>query len=159
MTELRKNIIVFWGSQSGNAERLTNNFVRECIARFNLPAMAANLDLYDYDQLGQLSEGRLVGFVLAAYGEGNSTDNAAGLYEYLCKMILFYGSCSEEDCLCTDIWSEAEGMGILESHFVFSGRLVDGEKVYVQHRLLDHAETTRRGGLGGGWVGVYLWWC
>lgn len=84
MTELHKGIIVFWGSQSGNAERLANTFVRECIARFSLPAMAANLDLYDYDQLGELSEGRLVGFVVATYGEGNPTDNATGLYEYLC---------------------------------------------------------------------------
>lgn len=86
MTELRKDIILFWGSQSGNAERLANIFVRECIARFNLPAMAANLDLYDYDQLGHLTEGRLVGFVLATYGEGNPTDNATGLYEYLCRL-------------------------------------------------------------------------
>ncbi|RLL94739.1 hypothetical protein CFD26_103161 [Aspergillus turcosus] len=86
MTELRKAIIVFWGSQSGTAERLANSFVRECITRFNLPAMAANLDLYDYDQLGELSEGRLVGFVLATYGEGNPTDNATGLYEYLCRI-------------------------------------------------------------------------
>lgn len=86
MTELRKDIIVFWGSQSGNAERLANSFVRECTTRFNLPAMVANLDLYDFDQLGELTEGRLVGFVLATYGEGNPTDNAAGLYEYLCKL-------------------------------------------------------------------------
>jgi NADPH-ferrihemoprotein reductase len=83
MTELRKGIIVFWGSQSGNAERLANSFVRDCVVRFNLPAMAANLDLYDYGQLGEISEGRLVGFVLTTYGEGNPTDNATGLYEYL----------------------------------------------------------------------------
>lgn len=86
MNELCKGIIVFWGSQSGNAERLANSFVRECTSRFNLPAMAANLDLYDYDQLGEMTEGRLVGFVVATYGEGNPTDNATGLYEYLCKI-------------------------------------------------------------------------
>ncbi|KAJ5240852.1 uncharacterized protein N7469_002443 [Penicillium citrinum] len=86
MTELRKDVIIFWGSQSGKAERLANSFVRECITRFNLPAMAANLDLYDFEQLGQLTEGRLVGFILATYGEGNPTDNATGLYEYLCSL-------------------------------------------------------------------------
>ncbi|KAJ5811849.1 hypothetical protein N7474_008150 [Penicillium riverlandense] len=83
MTELGKSIIVFWGSQSGRGERLANNFVRECTTRFNLPAIAANLDLFDYDQLAELSEGRLVGFILATYGEGDPTDNASGLYEYL----------------------------------------------------------------------------
>jgi NADPH-ferrihemoprotein reductase len=83
MTELRKSIIVLWGSQSGKGERLANNFVRECTTRFNLPAMAVSLDLFDYDQLGELSEGRLVGFIVATYGEGGPTDNASGLYEYL----------------------------------------------------------------------------
>ncbi|CAL5873524.1 uncharacterized protein PFLUO_LOCUS7804 [Penicillium psychrofluorescens] len=83
MTELGKSIIVFWGSQSGRGERLANNFVRECTTRFNLPAISASLDLFDYDQLAELSEGRLVGFILATYGEGDPTDNASGLYEYL----------------------------------------------------------------------------
>jgi sulfite reductase alpha subunit-like flavoprotein len=59
-------------------------------------------------------------------------------------MILFYGSRSEEDCLYTDVWSEAEAMGILETHFVFSSQLVNGKKFYVQHKLLEHAETTKR---------------
>ncbi|KAJ5610756.1 hypothetical protein N7510_007475 [Penicillium lagena] len=86
MTQLGKSIIVFWGSQSGKGERLANNFVRECTTRFNLPAIAANLDLFDYDQLAELSEGRLVGFILATYGEGDPTDNASGLHEYLRKI-------------------------------------------------------------------------
>jgi NADPH-ferrihemoprotein reductase len=60
------------------------------------------------------------------------------------KMILFYGSRLEEDCLYSNVWSEAEKIGILETYFVFSARLVNGKKFYVQHKLLDHPETTRR---------------
>lgn len=60
------------------------------------------------------------------------------------RMILFYGSRWEEDCLYSNVWTEGEAMGILETHFVFSVHLVNGKKLYVQHKLLGHAETTKR---------------
>jgi NADPH-ferrihemoprotein reductase len=60
------------------------------------------------------------------------------------KMVLFYGSRSKDDCLYSEVWSEADSMGIIETHFVFSSQLVDGKKFYVQHKLLEHAETTKQ---------------
>jgi NADPH-ferrihemoprotein reductase len=83
MTELGKDIIVFWGSQSGKSERLAKAFVRESQLRYGLSAMAADTDLFDFDQLATLKKGRIAGFIVATYGEGDPTDNATGLYEYL----------------------------------------------------------------------------
>ncbi|KAJ6031600.1 hypothetical protein N7540_002332 [Penicillium herquei] len=78
MDELKKEIIVFWGSQSGKSERLAKEFVRECNTRFGLAAMAADIDMFDFNQLATMTKGRYVGFVVATDGEGDPTDNAIG---------------------------------------------------------------------------------
>lgn len=83
MTELGKDVLIFWGSQSGKSEHLAKAFARECQTRFGIRAMAADLDLFDFEQLASLTNGRFIGFVVATYGEGDPTDNAAGLYDYL----------------------------------------------------------------------------
>ncbi|KAJ5116579.1 hypothetical protein N7456_000927 [Penicillium angulare] len=83
MNELKKDIVVFWGSQSGKSERLAKELARECSTRFGLAAMAADAEQFDFDQLRNLTKGRIVGFVVATYGEGDPTDNALGLHDYL----------------------------------------------------------------------------
>lgn len=83
MTELAKDVVIFWGSQSGKSEHLAKTFARECQVRFGIRAMAADLDLFDFEHLAELTKGRLIGFVVATYGEGDPTDNAAGLFDYL----------------------------------------------------------------------------
>ncbi|KAJ5261393.1 hypothetical protein N7478_011988 [Penicillium angulare] len=89
MNELKKDIIVFWGSQSGKSERLAKELVRECSTRFGLAAMAANADEFDFDQIRDFKRGRVVGFVVATYGEGDPTDNGLGLHDYLQETDLY----------------------------------------------------------------------
>ncbi|KAH6667776.1 NADPH-cytochrome P450 reductase [Halenospora varia] len=43
LEETHKDIVIFWGSQSGTAEGLANRLARDCRSRFGLDALAADL--------------------------------------------------------------------------------------------------------------------
>lgn len=49
-------------------------------------AIAADLDDFDHEHLESLSTKHYVGFVVATFGEGDPTDNAAGLHQYLTSL-------------------------------------------------------------------------
>ncbi|GKU07112.1 nadph-cytochrome p450 reductase [Fusarium langsethiae] len=83
MNENDKNCIVFFGSQTGTAEGLAARLAKEGKTRFGLKTMIADLEHYDYYNLDQVTEDKIVIFVLATYGEGEATDNAASFYEFI----------------------------------------------------------------------------
>ena len=78
-----KRCIVFYGTQTGTAERFALIMARELSARFNLPSMIADLDDYDYTDLTSMEPGQLAIFILATYGEGDPTDNAIPFDRFL----------------------------------------------------------------------------
>lgn len=43
LEETNKDLVIFWGSQSGTAEGFANRLARECHLRFGLETMAADL--------------------------------------------------------------------------------------------------------------------
>jgi NADPH-ferrihemoprotein reductase len=45
--------------------------------------MVADLEDYDFDNLSSLRENKIAMFVLATYGEGEPTDNAADFYDFI----------------------------------------------------------------------------
>jgi NADPH-ferrihemoprotein reductase len=45
--------------------------------------MVADLEDYDFDNLSSLGVNRIAMFVLATYGEGEPTDNAADFYDFI----------------------------------------------------------------------------
>ncbi|KAF7115492.1 hypothetical protein CNMCM5793_002450 [Aspergillus hiratsukae] len=69
--------MVYWGSQSGRAERLAASFARECSARLGLRAAVADLDDHDHEHLVEVHSPKLVVFVVSTFGEGDPTDNAS----------------------------------------------------------------------------------
>ncbi|KAK7956258.1 NADPH-cytochrome P450 reductase [Apiospora aurea] len=81
--EAGKNCIIFYGSQTGTAEDYASRLAKEGKSRFGLETMVADLEDYDYDNLDQLPEDKVVFFVLATYGEGEPTDNAVDFYEFI----------------------------------------------------------------------------
>ncbi|GKU05536.1 nadph-cytochrome p450 reductase [Fusarium langsethiae] len=83
MDENDKNCIVFFGSQTGTAEGLAARLAKEGKNRFGLKTMIADLEHYDYNNLDQVTENKIVIFVLATYGEGEATDNATSFYEFI----------------------------------------------------------------------------
>ena len=78
-----RNLIVFYGSQTGTAEDLASRISSEGKARFGLRTMVADLDDYDWSDLDKLSGDHIIVFVLATYGEGEPTDNAVEFYNYI----------------------------------------------------------------------------
>ncbi|GIC94349.1 NADPH cytochrome P450 oxidoreductase family protein [Aspergillus udagawae] len=77
------DLVVFWGSQSGRAERLAASFARDCTGRFGLRVAAADLDDYDPQHLTELSSTKLVVFIVSTFGEGDPTDNAVKFFSLL----------------------------------------------------------------------------
>ncbi|GFF24925.1 NADPH--cytochrome P450 reductase [Aspergillus udagawae] len=77
------DLVVFWGSQSGRAERLAASFARDCTGRFGLRVAAADLDDYDPQHLTELPSTKLVVFIVSTFGEGDPTDNAVKFFSLL----------------------------------------------------------------------------
>jgi NADPH-ferrihemoprotein reductase len=79
-----RNVVVFYGSQTGTAEDLANRLAKDA-QRFGLKGVALDPEECDMDDLPKISEieNALVIFCLATYGEGDPTDNAQEFYEFL----------------------------------------------------------------------------
>ncbi|KAG7226052.1 hypothetical protein INR49_018662 [Caranx melampygus] len=84
MKKTGKNIIVFYGSQTGTAEEFANRLSKDA-QRYGMKGMAADPEEYDMGELSRLSEiqNSLAIFCMATYGEGDPTDNAQDFYDWL----------------------------------------------------------------------------
>lgn len=80
-----KSVVIFWGSQSGTAERFANRLGRDLRLRLRLESIVADLSDYDAESIAGLSEEHIAIFLLATYGEGDPPDNTAGLWGWLKK--------------------------------------------------------------------------
>lgn len=83
LTESGKRAVVFWGSQSGTAERFAHQLAKGCQQRFGMGALAADLSDYDAESIAELSKDQLAIFILSTYGEGDPTDNTTGFWDWL----------------------------------------------------------------------------
>ncbi|XP_065065029.1 NADPH--cytochrome P450 reductase-like [Rhopilema esculentum] len=80
-----KSIAIFYGSQTGTAEEFSNRLAKDA-QRYNLKALVIDPEECDVDDLPSIRDElskSLVVFVMATYGEGDPTDNAQELYEWL----------------------------------------------------------------------------
>ncbi|CAO3587252.1 unnamed protein product [Absidia cylindrospora] len=83
MQQQGRQVVIFYGSQTGTAEDYASRLAKECAQRFGVNCMTADIELYDLSYLNTLPEDSLVFFVMATYGEGEPTDNAADFWEQL----------------------------------------------------------------------------
>jgi NADPH-ferrihemoprotein reductase len=83
LAETDKGAVIFWGSQSGTAERFANQLAKECQVRFGLGALSADLSDYDPESIAQLSNGQIAIFILSTYGEGDPSDNTSGFWDWV----------------------------------------------------------------------------
>ncbi|XP_076045478.1 cytochrome P450 reductase [Oratosquilla oratoria] len=79
-----KNVIVFYGSQTGTAEEFAVRLAKEA-SRYGMKGMIADPEESDMSELAQLCEinNHLAIFCMATYGEGDPTDNSQEFYEFL----------------------------------------------------------------------------
>ncbi|RUS35487.1 hypothetical protein BC938DRAFT_482754 [Jimgerdemannia flammicorona] len=78
-----RNVIFFYGSQTGTAEDYAARLAKEGSQRFGLSTMTADMEEYDITYLDQLPEDFLAFFIMATYGEGEPTDNAVDFWEMI----------------------------------------------------------------------------
>ncbi|KAF4345995.1 NADPH-ferrihemo reductase [Fusarium beomiforme] len=85
LEESGKDIVIFWGSQSGTAEMFASRLSKECHLRFGLQTLCADLCDYDPESIANLPHSRLAIFIISTYGEGDPSDNTAAFWEWLHK--------------------------------------------------------------------------
>lgn len=78
-----KRCIIFYGTQTGTAEKFAIRLGKELSTRFNLQSMPADLDDYDFADLSSLGSDYIAIFLVATYGEGEPTDNAITFDNFL----------------------------------------------------------------------------
>lgn len=81
-----RNMVVFYGSQTGTGEEFANRIAKEA-ARYGMRAMTADPEEVNFDNLTRISDidKSLLVFCLATYGEGDPTDNAREFHDWLKK--------------------------------------------------------------------------
>ncbi|KAF5657788.1 nadph-ferrihemo reductase [Fusarium heterosporum] len=85
LEETGKDVVIFWGSQSGTAEMFANRLSKECHVRFGLQTHCADLCDYDPESIANLPQSKLAIFIISTYGEGDPSDNTAQFWEWLHK--------------------------------------------------------------------------
>jgi NADPH-ferrihemoprotein reductase len=86
MKSTNKKVVVFYGSQTGTAEEFAVRLAKES-TRHGMPAMTFDPEeCSEWEDLGKLGseiEGSLAIFCMATYGEGDPTDNAQEMHDWL----------------------------------------------------------------------------
>ncbi|XP_071481377.1 NADPH--cytochrome P450 reductase-like [Diadema antillarum] len=79
-----RNVVVFYGSQTGTAEEFATRLAKDA-QRYGMKGMVADPEENEMEDLSQLAdiENSLVIFCMATYGEGDPTDNAQEFYDWL----------------------------------------------------------------------------
>jgi NADPH-ferrihemoprotein reductase len=78
-----KEIVVFWGSQSGTAERFAHRLAKECKSRFGANAIAVDIFDYDPESISNIHNSKLAIFIISTYGDGDPSDNASQFLGWL----------------------------------------------------------------------------
>lgn len=84
MKKTGKNIVVFYGSQTGTGEEFANRLSKDA-HRYGMRGMSADPEEFEMADLSRLTEieNSLAVFCMATYGEGDPTDNAQDFYDWL----------------------------------------------------------------------------
>lgn len=85
LEETGKNIVVFWGSQSGTAEGFAHRLAREISMRWGQETMTADLSDYDPSTIAEIPDSKLAIFIVSTYGEGDPSDNTADFWSWINK--------------------------------------------------------------------------
>ena len=79
-----KNMVVFFGSQTGTGEEFAQRLVKNS-RLYGIKAIVADPEEIEMDEILKLNEipNAVAVFIMATYGEGDPTDNAVELYDWL----------------------------------------------------------------------------
>ncbi|CAG8475487.1 5895_t:CDS:2 [Ambispora gerdemannii] len=83
MRDQDKNVILFYGSQTGTAEDYASRLAKEGAQRFGLRTLAVDVEDCDMALLDKFPKDCMAFFLMATYGEGEPTDDAVDFWELL----------------------------------------------------------------------------
>ncbi|OKL55468.1 hypothetical protein UA08_09324 [Talaromyces atroroseus] len=83
LEEDEKDVVIFWGSQSGTAEGFATRLARELPRRFGIQAIAADLSDFDPDTIALIPRTKFAVFIISTYGEGDPSDNTTEFWNFL----------------------------------------------------------------------------
>jgi len=83
MRETDKNVILFYGSQTGTAEDYASRLAKEGQQRFGLKTMTVDVEDCNMTLLDKFPEDCIAFFLMATYGEGEPTDDAVDFWEMI----------------------------------------------------------------------------
>ncbi|CAG8564748.1 18697_t:CDS:2, partial [Acaulospora morrowiae] len=83
MQETDKNVVMFYGSQTGTAEDYASRLAKEGQQRFGLRTMTIDIEDCDMNLLDKFPENCMAFFLMATYGEGEPTDDAVDFWELI----------------------------------------------------------------------------
>lgn len=78
-------VTLLYGTQTGTAERFAKQLKNEMSSRYSDSNHYTIVDIEDYKAEEVLCKEQLVFFLMATYGDGEPTDNAADFYNWLIK--------------------------------------------------------------------------
>ncbi|RHZ63323.1 hypothetical protein Glove_330g11 [Diversispora epigaea] len=83
MKETDKNVVMFFGSQTGTAEDYASRLAKEGQQRFGLRTMTIDVEDCDMTLLDKFPEDCVAFFLMATYGEGEPTDDAVEFWDLI----------------------------------------------------------------------------
>lgn len=78
-----KRVVIFFGSQTGTAEEYATKLAKEIKSRYGVSSLVCDPEEYEFDKLDAVPDDCAVIFSVATYGEGEPTDNAVQLMEFV----------------------------------------------------------------------------
>lgn len=78
---------ILYGTQTGTAERFAKQLGNELRRRYGDSTLVEVIDIENYKAETRLSKEKLVLFLMATYGDGEPTDNAADFYSWICNEV------------------------------------------------------------------------
>lgn len=109
----RKDAVIFWGSQSGTAERFAHRLARDCAQRFGMNVIVGDLSDYDHETIAEIPQTKFAIFICSTYGEGDPSDNTTDFLEWVKK----------RKHVLPDLRYAAFGLG--NSNYVYYNKVID----------------------------------
>lgn len=138
LEENGKDVIIFYGSQTGTAEDYATRISKEASQKYGLATMSADIEDYDFENLDKIPSDKVVVFVMATYGEGEPTDNAVQFWEFIDNEDVEFSESSSLENLKYVIF----GLGnSTYEHYNFIGRSLDKKlQALGAHRIGPYGE-------------------
>lgn len=83
----KPSVRILYGTQTGTAERFSKQLGNELRRKYGDSTTVEVVDIENYKAESRLTRERLVLFLMATYGDGEPTDNAADFYSWICNEV------------------------------------------------------------------------